>query len=84
MAHHWLRPPLVSAPDATDRNRSVVYFISDHFLDCQAAIFRHTPVFQMWVHVVGDLPPINNISSVLRGTPPTICTLEDSVRAFVV
>lgn len=80
---HWLRPPKVSAPSGADRNRAVNYKVSEHYLDCLGAVFRQTPVFQTWVHVIGELPPINNISRVMRGgTGPTLTTLHDSVACF--
>jgi hypothetical protein len=81
--YHWLKPPLVSAPDPADRGKSLIYRISEHLLDCLESNFRHSPVFQIWAHVIGELPPINNIGSVNKGDPiPTLTTLEDSVACF--
>jgi hypothetical protein len=83
MPHHWLHPPLVAAPAPEDRNRIAYYVVSDHYLDCHGSVLRHSPVFWAWAHVVGELPPINNISRVDRGPDvPTLTTLDDSVACF--
>jgi hypothetical protein len=83
MVQHWLRPPVVAAPAPENRGRTAFYVVSDHYLDCHGTAFRHSPVFWAWAHVVGDLPPINNIGRVNRGPDvPTLTTLEDSVACF--
>jgi hypothetical protein len=47
------------------------------------SISRLSPIFQVWAHVVGDLPPINNISRLTRGpVKPSLTTLADSVACF--
>jgi hypothetical protein len=80
---HWLNPPLVDAPSAKDRNYIVKYKISEEFFEKNAYIYRRTPIFQMWTHVVGELPPINNIFHLLKtDVSPTISTLKDSVACF--
>jgi hypothetical protein len=80
---HWLRPPTISAPDPYDREKTVQYEISKQFIECNAAVFRRSPVFQVWAHIVGELPPINNISRLNRNdVRPTLTTLADSVACF--
>ena len=76
----WLCPPIVYAPSAKNRNDLVRYSISEEFFEKNAYIKRKTPIFQIWVHVVGKLPPINNIDSI--NPIPTLLTLNDSVACF--
>jgi hypothetical protein len=78
----WLQFPPVVAPSA-DRGAEVFYEISEDFLGGHAGIGRRTPIFQAWAHLVGDLPPINNVARLARGPlPPTLCTLKDAVACF--
>jgi hypothetical protein len=80
---HWLKPPLVNAPSAKDCASTVIYKISEEFFEKNAYIYRRTPIFQIWTHVIGELPPINNVSSILKtGISPTISTLKDSIACF--
>jgi hypothetical protein len=80
---HWLRPPMVSAPSPDDINKTAIYAISPAFLQSHAGVFRRTPIFQIWAHVVGELPPINNISRLLESDlAPTLTTLNDAVACF--
>lgn len=80
---HWLKPPMVTAPHPDDRTKTASYSISEHFTYCNAAVSRLSPIFQVWAHIVGELPPINNISRLLRGVViPTLTTLADSVACF--
>jgi hypothetical protein len=80
---HWLTLPTVAGPAPEDRSRTAYYVVSDHYLDCHGTTFRRSPVFWAWAHVVGELPPINNIQRVDRGIDvPTLMTLEDSVACF--
>lgn len=80
---HWLEPPLVQAPSALDKNYIVKYRISNEFFDKNGYINRRTPIFQIWTHVIGEFPPINNISYLKNNLPfPTVSTLLDSVACF--
>ena len=79
----WLTLPLVSAPDPDDRTKTIRMEVAPSYIDTNFRIRRLTPIFQLWAHVVGQLPPINNISSLLRGpVTPTLTTLVDAVAAF--
>lgn len=79
----WLDLPNVTAPSGDDRSQTVKLRISDNFVARNAFISRRTPIFQLWTHVVGELPPINNIGRVASGKPaPSIMTLHDSVACF--
>jgi hypothetical protein len=76
---HWLQFPPILAPSKTE----VRYGISEDFVGGHAGIGRRTPIFQVWAHLVGQLPPINNIGRLAHGPlPPTACTLKDSVACF--
>lgn len=80
---HWLRPPRVQAPAPDDRSKSVDYEISEDMTYTMAAASRLSPIFQLWAHVVGELPPINNISRLSRGEViPSLTTLRQSVACF--
>jgi hypothetical protein len=80
---HWLKPPVVKAPDPFGYQSSVLLSISPHFIERSAGVYRRTAIFQTWTHVVGTLPPINNIGR-LAASPhaPTLTTLADSVACF--
>jgi hypothetical protein len=80
---HWLRPPLVESPSPTDRNKVVIYRVSEEYFEKNIFVRRRTPIFQFWCHVIGQPPPINNISRIFRGmNSTTICSLFDSVACF--
>ena len=78
----WLKLPDVKAP-GLDRKATVTYRISPEFVQKNTNINRATPVMQLWAHVVGQLPPINNIGRLATGKPvPTTTTLHQSVALF--
>jgi len=80
---HWLEFPLVTAPSSEDRSRLVSLQISRHFVTNNAHIHRRTPIFQLWGHVAGEVPPIPNSSVLSR--PPLVFvpeTVEKSVACF--
>lgn len=80
---HWLSPPPVSAPSGKDRTKTVHYSISPEFFEKNAVVGKKTPIFQIWAHVIGELPPINNIGYLNRfDVRPTISTLNDSIACF--
>lgn len=79
----WLSLPLIQALAATDRSKTVIYKISEGFIRTNANIMRRVPIFQLWAHLVGVIPPINNISILEKGSlKPDLTTLEDSVACF--
>jgi hypothetical protein len=80
---YWLRPPAVQAPAPDDRTKLVTYKISEHLTYTLAAASRLSPIFQLWAHVVGELPPINNVSRLSHGEViPTLTKLTQSVACF--
>src|SRR4051794_35729205 len=80
---HWLRPPPVNAPGADDRSTSAVYTVAEDYMYTLRSVHRLSPIFQMWAHVVGEPPPINNISRIDRlPVKPSLTTLDDSVACF--
>jgi hypothetical protein len=80
---NWLTFPEVSAPSGLSRKVANRYRISPEFVERNASISRNTPILQIWAHIVGQLPPINNISRLAGATPtPTLSTLANSVGCF--
>lgn len=80
---HWLRLPTVTAPHPDDRSKMVSLAVSEEMTYKLAAINRLTAIFQLWTHVVGELPPINNIRRLEIGlVKPSVTTLVDSVACF--
>jgi hypothetical protein len=80
---HWLSFPEVSAPSGLSRNVKHRYIVAPEFVERNAGISRNTPILQLWTHVVGQLPPINNISRLAGATPtPTLTTLLKAVGCF--
>jgi hypothetical protein len=80
---NWLDFPIVAAPAAHDRSAISRYEISRTFITKHADNRRCTPIFQLWAHVIGQLPPINNIGRVQQADPtPSLTTLADSVACF--
>ena len=80
---NWLEFPIVSAPGALGRSETVYYEISEEYVATNARLRRRTPIFHLWAHVVGRLPPINNAHVILADPAvPTISTLHDSVACF--
>lgn len=79
----WLTLPLIEAPAATNRSKIVIYKISEGFIRTNSNIRRRVPIFQLWAHLVGVAPPINNISILEKGLlRPDFTTLKDSVACF--
>lgn len=81
---HWLDLPVIEAPDPKDRSNSVRLRISGEFVQKNAFIRRRTPIFQLWTHVIGKPPPINNIGREFgKDPPPTLMTLHDATAGFM-
>jgi hypothetical protein len=82
-ARHWLKPPPVEAPSPNAKDRTVVYTVSEDYILTLRSISRLSPIFQIWAHIVGEAPPINNISRIERlPVKPSLTTLADSVACF--
>lgn len=80
---HWLELPRVEAPAPGSRDETISLSISDVFLNANSNAKRRTPIFQAWAHIVGQLPPINNVGKLASSTvSPTLCTLDDAVACF--
>jgi len=80
---HWLDLPVIAAPSAEDRNKTVYYMISSDFIDRNAIVKRRTQILQLWVHLTGKVPPVNNSSRLLRGNNKIVpSTLNSSVACF--
>lgn len=79
----WLELPLVEAPSPDDKEKLITLQISDEFIGKNALARKRTPIFQLWAHVVGELPPINNIAYLSKfQVRPQICSLKESVACF--
>jgi hypothetical protein len=80
---HWLHPPTVKAPSPYNRSEVITFAISDIYLKTLFGGKRVTPIYQIWTHVVGELPPINNVSRLLNvDVVPTLTTLQHSIACF--
>ena len=80
---NWLSFPEVSGPSALSRSVAHRYAVSPEFVERNAGINRNTPIFQIWAHIVGQLPPINNISRLATARPtPSLTTLASAVGCF--
>jgi hypothetical protein len=80
---HWLKFPNFSAPSGLNRKVEQQYCVSPEFVERNASISRNTPILQIWAHIFGQLPPINNISRLAAATPtPTMSTLKNAVGCF--
>jgi hypothetical protein len=83
MAKHWLEFPPVNAPSPDDPNKMLVCKISQNFVSGNAFIARRSPIFQIWAHVVGELPPIAHVDMIANQSPTTtLCKLTDAVACF--
>jgi hypothetical protein len=80
---HWLSPPNVDAPSPDDPGANIRLGMSESYIKRHAETMRVSPVYWLWVHAVGELPPINNVSRVMKGlAPPTLTKLGQSVACF--
>jgi hypothetical protein len=80
---HWSRPPNIEAPCYSDRSKTVRYGISDDLTGARTRNFRHTPLFMVWAHLLGELPPINAIGKLAESEiTPTLSTLADATACF--
>ena len=80
---HWLSFPNVDAPSAEDRNKKVRYTVSEDFVQRNFEMGRCSLIFQLWTHVVGELPPIGDLNRLgSRLLAPAITTLGDCVACF--
>jgi hypothetical protein len=80
---YWLDLPSVKAPHPDNRAEQVTYAISQDYVDMLARAGRLTVILQLWTHVVGELPPINNASRLSHGpVTPALTTLAQSVGCF--
>lgn len=79
----WRRPPSIVAPCHSDRSIMVRYKISDDLTGARRSNWRKSPLYLVWAHLVGSLPPLANVSAVERDEiKPTICTLNDAIACF--
>lgn len=80
---HWLKPPTVLAPSPHDRGKLVRFEISPTMVRTFVTARRVSPIYWIWAHVVGELPPINNVSRLRQvDVVPSLMTLEQSIACF--
>lgn len=79
----WNQPPLIKAPAHDDRNREIMLGVSDDLTGVRNPNFRNTPLFMVWAHTLGQLPPINAIAKLAESDPtPSLGTLFDATACF--
>jgi len=79
----WLSFDNVIAPSPRGLDQTDTFAISYAFVGKNTSNNRCTPIFQLWAHVLGTLPPINNISKLSEGElNPSLTTLHDSIACF--
>lgn len=80
---HWLDFETTTAPNPVKDGEPLRVAMSPELIRMSGNILRATPVYQLWCHVMGKLPPINNIAKVESSEPkPTLTTLHDAVACF--
>ena len=80
---NWLAFPTVRAPNTKLGEPNFTFVVSDIFIQRNSANNRTTPILQLWAHVIGQLPPINNIDKVAGSSiTPTLLTLNDATACF--
>ena len=79
----WLDLETSSAPNPLKGEPALNIAISPELVRTNAGVRKVTPIYQAWCHVLGKLPPINNIAKIEGETPPvSLSTLHDSVACF--
>jgi hypothetical protein len=79
----WRYPPPVEAPSHADKSNIVKYAISEDLTGVNRANWLRTPLYWVWVHLHGKVPPIQNISVLARDQPqPDFTTLLDATACF--
>ncbi|TIV31405.1 MAG: hypothetical protein E5V90_07370 [Mesorhizobium sp.] len=79
----WLNFETTTAPNPDKKKDPLTIAISPLMVEGTLAQNRRTPIYQAWTHVLGKLPPINNIGKVASAKPPpTVTTLHDAVACF--
>jgi hypothetical protein len=79
----WRSPPHVNAPAHDDRTKTAIYSISDDLTGANRANIVRTTLYQIWVHLHGVVPPLNNAGVIRTRAPaPTLSTLADATACF--
>lgn len=80
---HWQSPPPVNAPSPDNQSEAVAYDISNDITSRDSPNFQLTPIFQVWSHLHGQVPPIKNVSILeFDEVKPTLQTLHDATSCF--
>ena len=80
---NWLVFPSIKAPSPADPGKTWTCKISSHFVEGNAFIARRSPIFQIWAHLIGELPPIAHIDMVANKRPTTtVSKLTDAFAGF--
>ncbi len=83
MTHWLLLDDPVPAPTPNDPQETFQYKVSPGFVRRNFENRKRTAIFQLWAHVLGRLPPINNIGRLASAEPsPTLTTLRDAIACF--
>jgi hypothetical protein len=79
----WRNPPLVTASSHEDKIKKVQYSISADLTGTKRLNWKRTPLYWVWVHLLGKLPPFTNAGIIQRdGVSPTFSTLLDATACF--
>ncbi len=80
----WYSPPNIDAPDFRDRGQRICLGVSDDITGRRTPHCRKTPLFMVWAHAIGRLPPIHAISQLEASSPtPTLLSLDDATACFL-
>jgi hypothetical protein len=79
----WRTPPPVDAPCYENRDNVCRFGISKDITRFGQGNWRRSPLYQVWAHLHGKLPPFNNSHVALGdGVDVTFCTLMDATACF--
>lgn len=80
----WRTPPNVNARSWEDKSKMVTFSVSVDITGAGRENWRRTPLYQLWTHLLGQLPPFTN-ASVAQGDGVTITLslLEDATACFM-
>jgi hypothetical protein len=83
MREIWYCPPNIDAPHYNGREQRLCLGVSDDITGKRTPHCRKTPLFMVWAHAIGRLPPIHAISHLAESAPtPTLTTLDDATACF--
>lgn len=81
---NWRDPPLISAKSWKDPSKLISVRVSEDITGKNIQNWRRTPLYCVWAHLLGQLPPFTN-ASIAQGDGVSISftTLEDATACFM-